>query len=182
VKSTNRDPNEIVSELTPQPQDIIVFKQKPSATAARPATPSACATSLGHQGCEANRLRKAKIAVARKLAVVPHRMWIDGTEFKWSKQAANQPAYVPTGTLALVRSPLALRCSREQNALHTLIRQRHLTPSCGGRVPTAERTLDPARMFMESLTTGPELENSQGQERPFSGARVTSAFPPIATE
>ena len=44
VKSTNRDPNEIVSELTPQQQDIIVFKQKPSATAARPATPSACAT------------------------------------------------------------------------------------------------------------------------------------------
>src|SRR5262245_23725516 len=38
----------------------------------------------------------------------------------------------------VVRSPLALRCSREQNALHTLIRQRHLTPSCGGQVPTAE--------------------------------------------
>src|SRR5262245_62336576 len=51
------------------------------------------------------------------------------------------------------------------SALHTLIRQRHLTPSCGGRVPTAERTLDPARMFMESLTTGPELENSQGHQR-----------------
>ena len=52
VKSTNRDPNEIVSELTPQPQDIIVLfsKQKPSATAARPATPSACATSLRASG------------------------------------------------------------------------------------------------------------------------------------
>src|SRR5262245_38256211 len=74
---------------------------------------------------------------------------------------------VPAGTLALVRSPLALRCSREQNALHTLIRHRHLTPSCGGPVPTAERTLDPARMFMESLTTGPELENSQGHFRPI---------------
>jgi transposase len=37
-------------------------------------------------------LRKAKVAVARKLAVVLHRMWIDGTEFKWSKEAANQPA------------------------------------------------------------------------------------------
>ena len=51
----------------------------------------------------------------------------------------------------------------EQNALHTLIHQRHLTPSCGGHAPTAERTLNPARMFMESLTPGPELENSQGQ-------------------
>ena len=37
-------------------------------------------------------LRKAKVAVARKLAVVLHRMWIVGTEFKWSKEAANQPA------------------------------------------------------------------------------------------
>ena len=36
-------------------------------------------------------LRKAKVAVARKLAVVLHRMWIDGTEFRWSKEAANQP-------------------------------------------------------------------------------------------
>ena len=29
-------------------------------------------------------------------------------------------------------------------------------------MPTAERTLDPARMFMESLTPRPELENSLG--------------------
>lgn len=38
-------------------------------------------------------LRKAKVAVARKLAVILHRMWIDGTEFRWSsKDAADQPA------------------------------------------------------------------------------------------
>jgi transposase len=38
-------------------------------------------------------LRKAKVAVARKLAVILHRMWIEGTEFKWSsKEAANQLA------------------------------------------------------------------------------------------
>ena len=38
-------------------------------------------------------LRKAKVAVARKFAVILHRMWIEGTEFKWSsKEAANQPA------------------------------------------------------------------------------------------
>jgi transposase len=34
-------------------------------------------------------LRKAKVAVARKLAVILHRMWIESTEFKWSKEAAN---------------------------------------------------------------------------------------------
>src|SRR4030088_2292910 len=33
-----------------------------------------------------NGLRKGKVAVARKLAVILHRMWIDGTEFNWSKE------------------------------------------------------------------------------------------------
>jgi len=38
-------------------------------------------------------LRKAKVAVARKLAVILHRMWVDVTEFKWSsKEVATQPA------------------------------------------------------------------------------------------
>jgi transposase len=38
-------------------------------------------------------LRKAKVAVARKLAVILHRMWVDGTEFNWSsKEVAAQPA------------------------------------------------------------------------------------------
>jgi hypothetical protein len=74
---------------------------------------------------------------------------------------------VPAGTVAVVRSPLALRCSTEQNALHTLIHQRHPTPSCGGHAPTAERTLNPARMINESLTRDPELENSQGHSRPI---------------
>ena len=35
-----------------------------------------------------NGLRKAKVAVARKLAVILHRMWIDGTEFNWSTKSA----------------------------------------------------------------------------------------------
>jgi transposase len=29
-------------------------------------------------------LKRAKVAVARKLAVILHRMWIDGTTFRWS--------------------------------------------------------------------------------------------------
>jgi transposase len=39
-------------------------------------------------------LRKARVAVARKLAVILHRMWVDGTEFKWSskEEVATQPA------------------------------------------------------------------------------------------
>jgi len=33
-------------------------------------------------------MRKAKVAVARKLSVILHRMWIDGTEFNWSAKEA----------------------------------------------------------------------------------------------
>ena len=33
-------------------------------------------------------LRKAKVAVARKLAVILHRMWMDGTDFNWSSKEA----------------------------------------------------------------------------------------------
>jgi hypothetical protein len=29
--------------------------------------------------------KRAKVAVARKLAVILHRMWIDGSTFRWSK-------------------------------------------------------------------------------------------------
>src|SRR6188474_2926109 len=39
----------------------------------------------------------------------------------------------------------------------TLNRQRHLTPSCGGFTPTAERTVGPARMIVESLTPRPGI-------------------------
>ena len=28
-------------------------------------------------------LKKAKVAVARKLAVILHRMWLEGTPFRW---------------------------------------------------------------------------------------------------
>ena len=35
-----------------------------------------------------NGVRKAKVAVARKLAVILHRMWTDGTEYNWSKGIA----------------------------------------------------------------------------------------------
>ena len=35
-------------------------------------------------------LKRAKVAVARRLAVILHRMWIDGTTFHWSKTKAAQ--------------------------------------------------------------------------------------------
>ena len=33
--------------------------------------------------------RRATVAVARKLAVILHRMWIDGTQFQWNDQEVN---------------------------------------------------------------------------------------------
>jgi len=30
-------------------------------------------------------LKRAKVALARKIGVVLHRMWVDGTDFRWTK-------------------------------------------------------------------------------------------------
>ena len=38
----------------------------------------------GHRLWKRIGLKKAKVAVARKLAVILHRMWVDGTQFRWS--------------------------------------------------------------------------------------------------
>ena len=37
-------------------------------------------------------MAKAKVALARKLAVVLHRMWVDGTEFRWGREPATAAA------------------------------------------------------------------------------------------
>jgi transposase len=40
-----------------------------------------------------SELSKAKVPVARKLAVILHRIWVDGTAFNWSsKELTTQPA------------------------------------------------------------------------------------------
>ena len=33
-------------------------------------------------------LKKAIVALARRLAVIMHRIWVDGTVFRWTKEAA----------------------------------------------------------------------------------------------
>ncbi len=32
-------------------------------------------------------VKKAIVALARRLAVIMHRIWVDGTEFRWSREA-----------------------------------------------------------------------------------------------
>ena len=38
------------------------------------------------RGPRTRGLRRAKVALARKLSVVLHRMWADGTEFRWGRE------------------------------------------------------------------------------------------------
>jgi transposase len=33
-------------------------------------------------------MKCAIVAVARRLAVIMHRMWVDGTEFRWTREEA----------------------------------------------------------------------------------------------
>ena len=42
----------------------------------------------GMQVAKHRGMARARVAVARKLAVVLHRMWRDGTEFRFGKQPA----------------------------------------------------------------------------------------------
>ena len=42
----------------------------------------------GHRLVKRIGFKKARVAVARKLAVVLHRMWRDGTDFIWSSKEA----------------------------------------------------------------------------------------------
>jgi hypothetical protein len=37
-------------------------------------------------------LQKAIVALARRLAVIMHRLWSDGTEFRWTKESATAAA------------------------------------------------------------------------------------------
>jgi hypothetical protein len=43
------------------------------------------AQGLGNANRQASRVKKAIVALARRLAVIMHRIWVDGTEFRWSR-------------------------------------------------------------------------------------------------
>ena len=34
-------------------------------------------------------MKKAIVALARRLAVIMHRIWVDGTEFRWTREQAS---------------------------------------------------------------------------------------------
>lgn len=35
--------------------------------------------------------KRAKVALARKLGVILHRMWVEGTSFRWTKEGSTAP-------------------------------------------------------------------------------------------
>jgi hypothetical protein len=72
----------------------------------------------------------------------------------------------------MLRSYLYEAMLKKASALHTLIHQRHPTPSCGGHAPTAERTMNPARMFLESLDRRPGIRERPGSSTDL-GARMS---------
>src|SRR6185436_20727025 len=88
-----------------------------------------------------------------------------GSEARQAQRAPQGQKDVPAGTMAMVSSSDFLRAPERPTAIATLNRQRHLTPSCGGLTPTAERTVGPARISLESLTPRPGIRE---QNRHFS--------------
>ena len=40
-------------------------------------------------------MKRAIVALARRLAVIMHRIWIDGTEFRWTREPATATASKP---------------------------------------------------------------------------------------
>lgn len=44
--------------------------------------------ALGRPRRQATRGGRARVALARKLAVILHRMWVDGTDFGYGRQPA----------------------------------------------------------------------------------------------
>ena len=46
-------------------------------------------------------MKKAIVALARRLAVIMHRIWVDGTEFRWTRERARQQYENRTGSHAI---------------------------------------------------------------------------------
>ena len=54
-------------------------------------TPAVALSALKRWALEVAKrrgMKRAKVALARKLAVVLHRMWVDGTTFRWGREIA----------------------------------------------------------------------------------------------
>ena len=46
-------------------------------------------------------MKKAIVALARRLAVIMHRIWVDGTEFRWTREGRGSGMRTVTGSIAI---------------------------------------------------------------------------------
>jgi hypothetical protein len=102
-------------------------------------------------------MRKAKVALARKLAVVMHRMWVDGTMFCWGEAGrerrlrrgrhATLGNQVPSRGRADRAKPQTLEWPVDRTTCARSARPLRLIASCGGsrhRTPTTDRSTSSA--------------------------------------
>ena len=55
-------------------------------------------------------MKKAIVALTRRLAVIMHRVWVDGTEFRWAREQA-----------AAARNPYGIKFDRRKLELHRAV-------------------------------------------------------------
>ena len=55
-------------------------------------------------------MKKAIVALARRLAVIMHRIWVDGTEFRWTRGKPQQH-----------ESRYRIKCDRRKLELHRAV-------------------------------------------------------------
>ena len=142
------------------------------------------AQALGPGGRQAARDEGAKVALARKLAVVLHRMWMDGTTFRWSQgwpPRRNRRSGSEQGRI----SPAPLRSRRRDEGSGEAVSSAVAARSSGPRV------LDwlPASSLMawcgsSKLTTnrcgaGPSASPRAGSPAPTSGSARGPASPAL---
>ena len=87
--------------------------------------------SLGHAHCKTLEPEQGPRRCGSKIAVILHRMWIDGTEFNWSSEeplcspldpniefSPKGEVSRPCRDVAMARSSLALRCPGKARFTH----------------------------------------------------------------
>ena len=65
---------------------VVARHQSNLADHAGKATPYSSLKRWAMQVAKRRGMQRAKIACARKLAIILHRMWIDETDFRWGKE------------------------------------------------------------------------------------------------
>src|SRR6266849_1727773 len=90
----------------------------------------------------------------------------------------------PCRDVAMARSSLALRCLQGQSALHTLIRQSHQAPSCGGQKPKRGENSGPGKERHRELDLRPGIREQPGSNADLSfvafGCKRLKADPPAS--